>query len=102
MADTKALTLLKKTKSVEQRAENYVDRISKSLRQSRLQRLEENIAKLEDKIQDLSEISLEGDKKPTKEELQKNFDQILDFEYEIVLLKAELKAKTKNYNKYFK
>lgn len=102
----KALSLLKKRKSVTERSEQYADRIAKSLELSLINPIKENIEKIDDRIFDLENFSLETDlnaglQQLTKEKAEERFKQIIELHYEKDLLTAQLNSYQNAYDKYF-
>lgn len=107
MADSKALSLLKSTKSVKERANNYFYRITKSIDYEVLEPLRKKMDKIDDQIFNLEDFSLATDKNAgqtalTSEQIQEKFTRIIDLKYERALIEAELKCKEETYNLYFK
>ena len=103
---SKALDLLKQAKSVEQRADKYSVRIKTSLEIEMIQPLKEKIEKIEDKIFDLENFSLDtnlnkGQKLMTKEDYEDRFREIINLSYEKEMVSLELKAKEKAFNNLF-
>ncbi len=102
----KALALLKKSKSTTERASKYASRIAQSLRVDKIIPLEEEIEKIDDKIFDLQDFSLETDlnagmKKLTKEDCEKRFGEIIDLQVKKTVLELKLKATQEAYDELF-
>ena len=101
ITDTKAYEMLSKAKTVQERAVKYVERIKKSLEMKILTKLEEDIEKVNDKIFELSNFSLDEDSKITKESCENRFIEILNLEYEKELLQAEYEVKKRKFEELF-
>lgn len=103
---SKALDLLQQSKSIKERAVKYAQRIAKSLELSLINTLEEEIEKMEDKIFDLENFTLDtnlnkGVKEMTKEDCETRFKEIIELNYKIDLKKAELASKKKSFDSLF-
>lgn len=103
---SKAQQLLSSVKPVNERAEKYAERIKKSLSIKIIDGLQERIEKLDDKIFDLENFSLETDlnkgmKQLTKEDCEKRFEQIIELKFEKFLLDRELLVKKSAFDELF-
>jgi hypothetical protein len=101
-----ALEILRKSQSTEDRALNYLDSIKRNLKRDVIDELMTRKDKLDDKLFALKDFSLETDinrgvNQITRDEAEKRFKEIIELEFELELLEAELKSKTKSYQKYF-
>lgn len=104
--ENKALTLLRTNKTVNERAEKYTERIRKSLSLKIIDSLKEKIEKIDDKIFDLENFSLEtnlnkGMKQLTKEDCEARFEEIIDLSFNKKVLELELAAKQEAFDAYF-
>jgi hypothetical protein len=102
----KALELLKTSKSVKERAESYANSVKRNIQKDVIDNLISKKEKLEDELFDLTNFTLEtnfnaGLKTMTKEDCENRFKRIIEVEYELELLDAELKVKQKSFDKYF-
>jgi len=102
----KAVNLLKETTPVKERAEKYAVTIKRNLKTTCIDPVILQIEKLEVKLDTLLDFSLDidlnkGIKPITCEEAEDRFKEVLNIEYELVLLRAELKAKQAIYDEYF-
>ena len=101
-----AINIMKKTSSIETRAEQFGATIKRNLQKSFIDPLVDNIEKMEDQIQTLLDFNLDTDlnkgvKPVTRVEAQDRFNEVLNLRYELDLLQAELKAKKAGFDKYF-
>ena len=102
----KALELMKKFPSVEERATAYATSIKRDLYQQVIEPVIRKKERLEDEIADLKNFSLntnlnQGVAAVTKEECLKRFKEIIQKEYELELTKKELEIKQKSFDFYF-
>lgn len=102
----KALELLKKAKSVDERAGKYAERIATSLKIKMILPLQEKVEAMEDKIFDLENFSLDtnlnkGQKTMTKDDCEKRFEEIINLKYEKGMLELELEAKKEAFEDLF-
>ena len=102
----KALELLKTNTSVEQRAEAYAKSIKRDLQKKILDTLIVKKEALEDKLFELQNFELDTDRnrgmaQMTKDDCEKRFTDMINSEYELTLLEAELKVKQASFDKYF-
>jgi hypothetical protein len=103
---SKALEILKKSQSVDERATSFITSIQRNLQRTVIDSLTEKKDRLTDEIFVLSDFSLHTDKNAgqlglTRDEAEERFSQIINREYELVLVSAELKAKQDIFNKLF-
>lgn len=106
MAQSLALQLMQKSKSVKERAGSYYDSIKRNIQKDVLDALVEKKDKLNDKIFELSTFTLEtnlnaGVQAVTRDTCEKRFRDLIDAEYELELVELELKAKQATFDKYF-
>jgi predicted polyphosphate/ATP-dependent NAD kinase len=102
----KALQLLKTNPSVQERAEAYVKSIKRDLQKEVIDTLITTKEKAEDQLFELKNFTLDtnvnqGLAQMTKEDCKKRFKNIIEFEYQLILLEAELKVKQASFDKYF-
>lgn len=103
---TKALSILKTSKSVTERAVRFASSIQRDLQVKILDTLKKEKETIEDKIFELSDLSLTTDfnrglKQATQEECEARFEQLIELEYQLELLKMKLKIKQAAFDKYF-
>jgi hypothetical protein len=103
---SKALNLLKSSKTLEQRANEVIERIKKDTELSYIDFLQRKLDNIKDQIADLSNFSLEtninkGQMALSIEESKKRFLTILELEYQYRLTEKELEVKTVIFNDYF-
>jgi hypothetical protein len=102
----KALDLLKKVSSVEERADSIIAAVSRDVNQREIEPLLRKKERLEDEIADLENMNLSTDLNKgqlalTKEEVIKRFQLLVSKKYELQLTNKELEVKTQIYNDYF-
>lgn len=103
-----AFNLMSTRTSVKEKATHYSKRIGQSIKTTVLDKLEELIAVKKDRIVYLEQsISLETDKNRdihalSKEDIQRNLEEVMDLEVEISVLEQKLTIKEKAYARYFK
>lgn len=103
---SKALGLLKSVKTLEQRANEVIDRIKKDAEMSFVDIVQRKVDNLKDQIADLSNFSLQTDLNKGQmgvsiEESKKRFVTIMELEYQLELAEKELEVKRKIFNNYF-
>jgi hypothetical protein len=103
----KAEKLLRKNKSVTERAEGYITSIKRNIQKDILDALTTKAEAIEDGIFELQDFTLQtdvnsGQSAMTRDACELRFKQLIDLEYEKELLRREIKIKTKAFNKYFK
>ena len=102
----KADKLLRKNKSVAERAEGFVTSIKRNIQKDVLDVLVTKLDDTNDKLFELKDFSLEtnvnsGQSAMTREACEKRFKEIINLEYSKELLEREIKIKTKSFNRYF-
>jgi 23S rRNA pseudoU1915 N3-methylase RlmH len=102
-----AKAILSKSQSVSERAEDFFKRIARNLQKDIIDVLEEKVEKINDKILETKDFSLDtnlnkGQQALTMSECQERFETLIKLEYEKELLERELAIKQSSYNKYFK
>lgn len=102
----KALELLKTNKSVKERAEQYAQSMKRNIQRDVLDTLTSKKEKIEDDLFELGNFTLDtnlnaGLKQMTKESCEDRFKKIIQLEYELELLQAEIKVKQSSFDKYF-
>lgn len=103
---TKALSLLKSNKTVAERASQYFKSIKRNIQRDILDELTIRIEKLNEKIFDLGNFSLDinlnqGLTQMTAEDCENRFRELISCKFEITLLEVELKAKQASFDEYF-
>lgn len=101
-----AKNILAKAQSVSERSEDFFKRVKRNLQKSVLDTLEEKIEKLNDRIIETKDFSLDtnlnkGQKALTLSECEERFSLLISLEYEKELLERELAIKQASYDKYF-
>lgn len=106
VSSSKALTLMKMNRSVEQRADQYSVSISRNIKRDVIDKLTEQIEAIDDQIFELENFSLDTDHNKgmqmmTRDDAEVRFKKIIDLEFKREMLSLELKVKEKTFNKYF-
>lgn len=106
MATTKANKLMSANKTVKERASKFETSIKRDIQKTMLDTIQTQIEEKEDQIFELQDFTLEtnlnsGVSAMTKDECQKRFEKLIQIEFELSLLKAELKVKQETFNHYF-
>lgn len=101
-----AKTILSKSQTVAARAEDFFKRIKRNIQKETIDVLEEKIEKINDKIIETKDFSLDtdlnkGQKALTMSECQERFNTLIELEYEKELLERELAIKQASFSKYF-
>jgi len=99
MATTKANQLLTSAKSVEERANKFETSIKRNIQKKVLDPLLEQIEAKEDELYELENFS--ETKSLSQAECQEKFEKIIQIEFDITCLKAELQKKQETFDKYF-
>lgn len=104
--ETKAFGLLSTSKTTKEKAKAYAPSIRRDLLNSFIIELERKKDKINDKLFDLQEFTLDSDlnaqqKRMSMEECKTQFNEILALEYELKLIEMELKAKREIFEEYF-
>lgn len=102
----KALAILKKYPSVEERAAIVITSLQRNIQKNVLDPVIAKVERLEEEIADLLNFSLEtninkGHAGTSREECQKRFELVIQKEYELEIAKKELEIKTASFDKYF-
>ena len=104
----KALEMLKNSKSIGERAENYIVSAKRNIQRDVIDAIISRKEAMEDKLFDLSDFTLEtnglinaGVERMNKDAVENRFKQIIDLEYQLKLLKLELETKQASFSKYF-
>src|SRR6478736_5898610 len=102
----KALNILERNLSATEKAPEYIKFIKRKLFREIIEKLEKEIEDKEDHIFSLLDMSITTDVNQgvvgvTKETAEKKFKAVIEAEYELELMKLELKAKRKSFKKYF-
>jgi hypothetical protein len=103
---SKALELLGKSKTVRERADSYVVSMKRNLQKKILDTLQDKIDAIKDKNFDLENFTLDtnlnaGVRQMSKEDCESRFEQLINNQFELQLLEAELKVKQEAFNQYF-
>lgn len=103
---TKAVDIMKKTVSVNEKAEKYGKRIKRNLKVAILDKMNIEKEQIEDKIESLQEFSLDtdlnkGQRVITAEECEKRFAEIILLRRNLRLLEIDIRETSKIYNEYF-
>lgn len=106
LTGVRALGLMQSNRSVKDRAESYTTSIARNLEKEILDPLIDEKAKIEQKLFDLKDFTLDtnlnaGQARMTIEQCQARFKEIIELEYRLVLLNMELEVKQKSYEHYF-
>ena len=104
--ETKALALMRKNRSVEQRADQYSTSISRNIKRDVIDKLTEQIESIDDQIFELENFTLDTDHNKginmmSRDDAETRFKKIIDLEFKREMLSLELKVKEKTFNKYF-
>ncbi len=104
--DTVALSLLRKSKSTEERAEAFYNGIARDLKIDLIDDLTRKREKLEEEKFELEDFTLStdqnaGQRKMTQEECKAKFARLIQIDYEIEILDLEIQVKSAAYEKYF-
>ncbi len=104
---SKALDLLKSNKTLSERAADLLPSVEREVKQKFIIDLKSKIEGVEDRLADAKLINLktnlnEGQTAHSREECKERLMLILELEYQLVILKRELKIKTRLYLDYFK
>jgi hypothetical protein len=102
----KALELLKTSKSTKERAESYANSMKRNIQRDVIDTLIGKKEKIEDELFELTNFTLDtnlnsGLRAMTKEDCEKRFVKIIELEYQLTLLAAELKVKQASFDTYF-
>ena len=102
----KALEILKKYPSVEERAAIVITSLQRNILKNVIDPVRNKVERLEEEIADLLNFSLEtninkGHAGTSREECQKRFEAVIEKEYLLELAKKELEIKEKSFAKYF-
>lgn len=105
-ANSLALELMQKSKSVKERAESYFESIKRNIQRDVIDKLVEKKEKLTDDIFELSNFNLDTNLNAaihavSRETCEKRLVQLINAEYELELVTLELQSKQDIYNKYF-
>jgi AraC-like DNA-binding protein len=103
----KALAILEQNQPIKERASEFIKSIKRNIKKDVIDELESTIEKLEDKLFSLSDMTVATDVNQgvigiTRDQAEQRFKDIIDTEYELSLVQAELKIKKKSFAKYFK
>lgn len=102
----KALEILEKNQPTKERAGEFIKSIKRNLKKDIIDTLEDQIERLQDKMYSLKDMSISTDLNQgvtavDRDQAEARFKQIIECEYELHLLKRELKIKNESYTKYF-
>lgn len=101
-----ALSLMKKNKSVSERAQAYFESVKRNIQRDVIDKLVSRKEELEDRLFELTNFTLDtnlnaGLRQMTKDDCEKRFKEIIETEYQLQLTELELKAKQASFGKYF-
>lgn len=101
-----ALGLLKKSKSVVERAESFFTSIKRNMKRDVIDKLEATLEGYQDELFHLEDFSLDTNKNAgkhsmTRQECEDRFKKIFDIKYKIKLVELELKEKQAYFDQYF-
>jgi hypothetical protein len=104
--ESKALSLMKQNRSVEQRADQYSVSIARNIQRDVIDVLMSKIEDIDDQIFELENFSLDTDvnkgvRTMTRDEAEARFKTIIDLEFKRQMLMLELMQKQKTFDKYF-
>ena len=102
----KADKLLRKNKSVTERATEFVTSIKRNIQRDVIDELTAKLDTINDSLFEKKDFSLEtninaGQAAMTRNACEQRFKDIIDLEYRKYLLEREIKIKTKSFNRYF-
>lgn len=102
----KALTILKKYPSVEERATTVIVSLKRDIIKTVLDPVQNKIDRLEDEIADLQNFSLQtnlnhGQAATSKAECLQRFQQIIEKKYQLDIAKKEFELKKAAFDEYF-
>ena len=103
----KAKDLLKTNISVEKRADDFITSITRNIQKKVLDKLSEAIEKIDDQLFEKKDFSLEtnvnsGTSAISRAEAEQRFTDIINLEFDKVMLAQELSIKQASFDKYFK
>lgn len=103
---SRAVILLGTSASVKQRSQEYAVSISRNLKRTIIDGLQAKIDDINDKMFELQDFTLEtnlnsGKSALTREQCERRFESIINFEYEKELLTRELRIKSESYDGLF-
>lgn len=101
-----ALNFLKKAKSVEEKAATFAEGIKRDLQYEIIDALIKKRETLQEKKFDLQNFNLSTDlnknlREMNREDCKDRFVKLIEIDYELELLEAEIKAKQKSFDYYF-
>lgn len=99
-------TMMKKNRSVSERAESYFESTRRELQREVIETLIVKKEKISDELFELSNFTLETNlnanlRQMTKVDCTLRFKKIIDLEWELQLLELELNSKQASFDKYF-
>lgn len=103
---SKALQMMQKNKSVNERAADFEQSIKRQLQRDIIDPLIDKRDRLKDTITELSDFSLNTDRNAgvqalTREQCTERFKKIFEAEKELKFLELELQVTTDSFSKYF-
>jgi D-Tyr-tRNAtyr deacylase len=102
----KALVLLKKSKSVDERAAQFVQVAKEDLYDDLIKPLKRKISDIDNSIFELTDFTLEtnlnkGMRRMSSDDIKAQFTKVIELKYQKDLLEAELISKEATFNEYF-
>jgi D-Tyr-tRNAtyr deacylase len=102
----KALVLLKKSKSVDERAAQFVQVAKEDLYDDLIKPLKRKISDIDNSIFELTDFTLEtnlnkGMRRMSSDDIKAQFTKVIELRYQKDLLEAELTSKEATFNYYF-
>lgn len=102
----KALVLLKKSKSVDERASQFVQVAKEDLYDDLIKPLKRKISDIDNSIFELTDFTLEtnlnkGMRRMSSDDIKAQFTKVIELKYQKDLLEAELTSKEATFNYYF-
>ena len=103
---SKALELLMKSKTVDQRASQFLQIAKEDIHLDLIKPLERKLVEIDNKIFELEDFTLETNlnknmKRMSAEDIKSSFTQIIKLGYERDLVEAELSSMKARYDHYF-
>lgn len=103
---SKALNIMQKSKSVEDRAVDYLESIKRNIQADTIDVLLKKRDKIKDKISGVLDFTLQtdlnaGQSSITRDDCESRFKRAMEYEYELEILNLEIEAKEAIFAKYF-
>lgn len=94
----KAVTMLLTNKTLQDRAEVFAKSIKRNLQKKVIDVLVDKKEKLEEQIYEAENFAIE---KSTKEECEKKFENLIEWQCQLLIVTKELEVKQNMFDKYF-